>query len=393
MPRFPHRVTPIDRTGIIQDRRGSVRFKYRVGQPDEYIFTADLYAYRERIHPERHLGWWRFALPPGTGVAELTFDFRPVRRESVGLRIAGAPLSLVDCWCNPDFAFDPLCDVALVFRSPDGTVRSIRPVLLKFLDRDILRDFYARHYATQGYSPPQDAPFLHELHAYKLRTLKTLFDRHITAGGRVADVGCGRSLFADIGASFPFTVVAGDLDFASVRDRAGEVRHQKWGVFDASALPFANATFDALFAGEVIEHVPDALGTLREWSRVLRPGGIAIITTPNRERLVSRANRMEVPYSPDHLRELSYRELRKELLPAAGMEFVEQACIYLELWLQHLLGGNGLVEDFLQREGNVRKHVGVMRRLFPLGRWFPSASLAMIVVARKRSRAAETPRR
>jgi ubiquinone/menaquinone biosynthesis C-methylase UbiE len=196
-------------------------------------------------------------------------------------------------------------------------------------------------------------------------------------------VGCGRSLFADIGVPFPFAVVAGDLDFASVRDRAREVLHQKWAVFDASQLPFADGQFDAVFAGEVIEHVPNATATLREWWRVLKPGGTAIITTPNRRRLMARANRMEMPYSPDHLSELSYEELSGSLLRASGFELVEQACIYLELYLKGLTRGRGRAYDYLQREGNQARHVRLMRRLLPLGRVFPSASLAMIVVARK----------
>jgi SAM-dependent methyltransferase len=385
MARWPHRVRPIDRTGVIRARKGAIRFEYRAGDPQHYIFTADLYAYRERAHPGRHLGWWRFALPKGHGVAELQLDFDPIRRDSVTLTAGGAPLALVDAWFNPEFAFDPLGDVELVFRKADGAIQSVVPVLLKFMDRDILLEFYARQYATHGYGPPLDAPFLHELHAYKLRSLHALFTKYIPSGGRVADVGCGRSLFADIGADFPFTVVAGDLDFASVRDRAGEVPQQQWGVFDASQLPFEDASFDALFAGEVIEHVPDARATLHEWWRVLKPGGIAIVTTPNRERLVARVNRMEQPYSRDHLSELSYRELSGPLLRDSGFEFVRQANIYLELWLRHWRLGAGHIQDHLQREGNQRKHAGLMRRLLPLGRWFPSMAMAMIVVARKRA--------
>jgi SAM-dependent methyltransferase len=385
MARWPHRVRPIDRTALVRGRKGAVRFEYDVGDAQKYIFTADLYSYRERAHPERHLGWWRFALPEGHGTAELRMDFEAVARESVTLHAGNGPLPLVDAWFNPEFLFDPLGDVELVFRSPDGIIRSVAPVLLKFLDRDILLEFYARQYATHGYGPPPDAPFLHELHAYKLRTLHALFDEYIPAGGRVADVGCGRSLFADIGADFPFTVVAGDLDFASVRDRAGQVRHQRWGVFDASQLPFEDRVFDAVFAGEVIEHVPDALATLREWRRVLKPGGIAIITTPNRERLVARANRMEQPYSRDHLSELSYAELSGPLLRDSGFEFVRQANIYLELWLRHWSKGAGHIQDYLQREGNIRRHARLMRRMFPLGRWFPSLAMAMIIVARKRA--------
>lgn len=382
---FRHRVRPVGRTAVVWNRRGAVSFEYRVGRPEDYVFTVDFYAYRERQHPQRHLGWWRFALPAGVGTGDLTFDFSVIDRASVSLQVGGAAVECLDAWWNPVFAFDPLGDLEFVLRDPTGTVRAQDPVVLKFRDRDIIRDFYARHYETSGYRPPDERPFLHELHAYKLATLERLFLRHIPRDGAVVDVGCGRSLFADTGAEFPFRVIAGDLDFASVRDRSREVPSQAWTVFDVEALPFPGGSFDALFAGEVIEHVPNAATTLREWARVLKPGGVAIITTPNRDRFVSRVNRMELPYSPDHLGEVSYRELTKELLPAAGLEFVEQACIYLELWLQHLFAGRGRIEDFLQREGNVRKHVPVMRRLFPLGRLVPAASLAMIVVARKPS--------
>jgi len=381
---WPHRVRPLGRAAVMRGRRGSARFEYRVGRPDEYVFTADVYAYRDRRHPERHLGWWRFVLPEGRGVAELRLDFAPIRRESVGLSAGGRAAECIDAWWNPDFTFDPLGDVELVFRDPQGGIRSMRPILLKYVDRDILREFYARHYASHGYVPPDDRPFLHELHAYKLRVLRRLFERYIPAGGVTADVGCGRSLFADIGVPFPFTVVAGDLDYQAVRDRAAEVPHQRWGVFDASALPFADGTFDALFAGEVIEHVPDARAALREWGRVLKPGGVAIITTPNRERLVARANRMEVPCSLDHLSELSYPELSRSLLGETGFGFVDQACLYLEVWLHGLFERLGRVSDYLATEGNRRRNVWLMRALMPMGRWLPSFSLDMIVVARKR---------
>lgn len=385
MWRFPHRVRPLDRTCVVRDRRGVVRMAYRAGDPKDYVFTADLYGYRERDHPSRHVGWWRFALPPGRGRAELRLEFEAIRRESVSLWAGGRSLELIDAWVNPAFVFDPLCDLDLVFRDPEGRIRSIQPVLLKFMDRDILLEFYARQYATRGYGVPPDAPFLHELHAYKLRVLRQLFERHIPRGGRVADVGCGRSLFSDLDVRLPFTVVAGDLDYGSVRDRAKEVPYQKWGVFDASQLPFEDASFDALFAGEVIEHVPDAQRALQEWWRVLRPGGIAIVTTPNRDRLLARANGMEQPYSRDHLSELSYAELTGPLLRNVGFEFVEQSNIYLEVWLRYLRAGRGHIQDHLQCGGNARRHVWLMRRLFPLGRLFPSFAMSMMIVARKRA--------
>jgi 2-polyprenyl-3-methyl-5-hydroxy-6-metoxy-1,4-benzoquinol methylase len=380
---WPHRATPIERTVPVRGRRGTTAFEYRVGKPSEYVFTVDVYAYGTYAHPDRHLGWWRFELPEGQGRATLAFDFAAVRRESLSAAVDGRALPVVDCWYNSAFAFDPLADMQLALRDGAGEIRRIEPILLKFLDRDILIEFYARQYATQGYGVSPTAPFLLELHEYKMRRLRELFERYIPVDGRVVDVGCGRSLFADMGVRFPFKVFAGDLDFASVRDRAGEVPWQSWGVFDAAQVPFGAGQFDALFAGEVIEHVPDVRQTLREWNRVLKPGGIAIITTPNRERLVARADGLERPYSRDHLSELSYRELSGSLLRDSGFEFVTQRCIYVELWLRHLFAARQRVQDFLQSDGNRRQYRWAMRLLHPLGRLFPSVSLAMVVVARK----------
>jgi SAM-dependent methyltransferase len=50
---------------------------------------------------------------------------------------------------------------------------------------------------------------------------------------------------------------------------------------DGSALPFADATFTAVVAGELLEHLDSVECVLPEFSRVLRPGGRLLITTPS----------------------------------------------------------------------------------------------------------------
>ena len=58
----------------------------------------------------------------------------------------------------------------------------------------------------------------------------------------------------------------------------GEVQFR---VADAGArLPFDDDAFDALLCIDAMNHLPDRLGVLREWRRVLRPGGRAVFTDP-----------------------------------------------------------------------------------------------------------------
>lgn len=50
---------------------------------------------------------------------------------------------------------------------------------------------------------------------------------------------------------------------------------------DVSALPFAENTFRAVIAGELLEHLDSPENVLAEFSRVLQPGGRLLITTPS----------------------------------------------------------------------------------------------------------------
>ena len=49
----------------------------------------------------------------------------------------------------------------------------------------------------------------------------------------------------------------------------------------AENLPMAGGSFDVLLAQHMIEHLPDPVSALREWRRVLRPGGMVVLATPN----------------------------------------------------------------------------------------------------------------
>lgn len=51
-------------------------------------------------------------------------------------------------------------------------------------------------------------------------------------------------------------------------------------VMDGAALTFADARFDLVIASDVLEHIEDEAQALREWARVLRPGGQLVVFVP-----------------------------------------------------------------------------------------------------------------
>jgi SAM-dependent methyltransferase len=61
---------------------------------------------------------------------------------------------------------------------------------------------------------------------------------------------------------------------------------------NAEALPFRDGTFDAVVATEVLEHLDEPRKLFQEASRILRPNGRFLLTTPNREALPYRILRL-----------------------------------------------------------------------------------------------------
>jgi SAM-dependent methyltransferase len=194
------------------------------------------------------------------------------------------------------------------------------------------------------------------------------------------DAGCGRSLFTEIRPEWPFTIVASDVDHDLLASRRAEFPQVRWLQGDAQPLPFRDRAFDALFAGELVEHLPEPVTALREFQRVLKPGGTLILTTPNRLRLANRADRSERPYSPDHLSELSYDEVR-DLLRESGFEVRRSTGLHLELLLNWLSPQPKL--DRLQRGWNRPWAVPLMRLLLQAGRLLPRYALDLVFVARR----------
>ncbi len=113
--------------------------------------------------------------------------------------------------------------------------------------------------------------------------------------------------------------------------RAGErvpgLDRRRWR--DGEPLPLHDASVDAVWAGEVIEHVADVAPWLSEVRRVLRPRGRLLLTTPQHGpltllRLAASRRRFAEHFEPrsDHVRFYSRRTLRA-LLDDLGFDVVQ----------------------------------------------------------------------
>jgi ubiquinone/menaquinone biosynthesis C-methylase UbiE len=100
----------------------------------------------------------------------------------------------------------------------------------------------------------------------------------IPPGSSVLDVGAGSAPYRGLFVACNYKT----QDFAQLKDE--QLRYGKYAPIDfiseASAIPVPDASFDVILCTEVLEHVPEPISVVREFSRILVPGGRLILTAP-----------------------------------------------------------------------------------------------------------------
>jgi SAM-dependent methyltransferase len=150
--------------------------------------------------------------------------------------------------------------------------------------------------------------------------------RHVGPGARALDLGAGsgalterllaanfRTTAADIGNCFELSTEFVSLDF---NDPA----------FDRALPP----EFDLITSVEVIEHLENPTAFLRSIKRLLKPEGVAIITTPNVENVPARLKfflkgevRAMDKHAPEHVTPIHLDLFARKIVPAAGLVMTE----------------------------------------------------------------------
>ncbi|GAA5159131.1 class I SAM-dependent methyltransferase [Pseudonocardia eucalypti] len=135
----------------------------------------------------------------------------------------------------------------------------------------------------------------------------------VRPGAVVLEAGCGEGYGAALLASHGGFVVG--LDYDEVTTAHVAVRYPSVRVLrgNLASLPLADASVDVVANLQVIEHLWDQEGFLLECYRVLRPGGLLLVTTPNR---ITFSPGRDTPLNPFHTRELSGAELASLLVDA-----------------------------------------------------------------------------
>ena len=136
----------------------------------------------------------------------------------------------------------------------------------------------------------------------------------MSAGKRVLDWGCNDGYGMEI--LKPYASEVAGLDVAPHALRAAQQRLPEMAAniraYDGSQLPFPPASFDMVTSFQVIEHVAEYDQYLSMIREALRPGGMAVFTTPNR---LIRLDPGMKPWNPFHVFEFTADDLRACLTP------------------------------------------------------------------------------
>lgn len=195
--------------------------------------------------------------------------------------------------------------------------------------------------AADWWDPHGSSAMLHKLNPVRLTYIRAQIDalwhvdareRFALAGRTAIDVGCGAGLLAEPLARMGAQVTGVDAapeNIAAARAHAvGQGLEIDYFAGELAALP--PATFDLVTAMEVVEHVTDPAAFIVGLAARLAPGGLMILSTPNRTMLsklllVEAAERVgAVPRGTHDWDQFLKPEELTKLLEDAGLEVVDR---------------------------------------------------------------------
>lgn len=133
------------------------------------------------------------------------------------------------------------------------------------------------------------------------------------AHGRLLDVGCGQKPYEHLFAPYVTEYIGIEHEATFGKTNASTSARKPDLYYDGKHLPFDDGTFDTVLNVQVLEHTPEPGLLVKEMGRVLKPGGLLILSAPFQFRLHEQPHDY-FRYSPHGLR---------TLCDAAGLEVFE----------------------------------------------------------------------
>ncbi len=134
---------------------------------------------------------------------------------------------------------------------------------------------------------------------------------YIQPDDTVLDIACGTGFGTDIIAGKTRgKVIGGDIAAEAIDEcrKSWSKSNLEFKVLDGTRLDFPDQYFNKVVSFETIEHTAQYREMIAEFARVLRPGGMLILSTPNRDVLSPNGI-----VNPFHIQEFTYDELKKVL--------------------------------------------------------------------------------
>ncbi len=159
--------------------------------------------------------------------------------------------------------------------------------------------------------------------------------KYITKGDRVLDAACGSGYGTAILAEATDKITGVDVSEHAINFAKKNFQKEsaEFLLADLSKkTPFADETFDRIVSFETIEHLPNPEGLLKEFQRILKPGGMLIVSTPDKN-LVQKVD----PNSKFHVHEFTKGEFVSALNKLFFIEEMFGKIPYQELSLSQKL--------------------------------------------------------